>query len=389
MKKILILILIFFCAFYFKKILFNKNLNQQKEEKTIIPTEKAITKTPTPEIKNEIILKKSIFIPSWQLNQIDQYNNLNQYERLIYFGEEGYLDEFVTKLTGEDKNQALWFAYKINEIPQPSQWDNIVSEKISLLKKYKFEGIVLDLEVSGLPSEKLILEINNFVDYFSGKIKEAGFKNALAIYGDTFYRKRPYDVNFFSQVVDEIMIMAYDFSKSYGEPGPNFPFQGGQKYGYDFKTMIDDFLKVVSKDKLTVIFGFFGYDWQVDERKRPISPAKALTLNQIKEKFLSFGVTSTPRSDKNVTFLENLVNEVKNEEIINCKLENCLIRRDSLSQEVEINYVISSPKPDEMGIYRLLYHIVWFEDDKSAQIKSNYLKERGIEKVGYWAIDYF
>lgn len=391
-----LLLLAIFLVFNLKSYFLNDNLSPEKN--VISPTKNIIKISPEPEIKKEYKQKKSIFVPQWQLGQLNQ---LEGYERLIYFGSEAGLEDFIKK-TQEVKNQSLWFTYKINEIPPLDNWDKITQEKIILLQRFNFEGIVLDLEVSGLPTEQKVTEINNFVEDFFRKIKEAGFKTAVAVYGDTFFRKRPYDLKFISGLTSEVMIMAYDFSKSYGEPGPNFPFEGKQKYGYDFKTMIDDFLKWVPKEKLSVIFGMYGYDWQVDEKKRPISQAKALTLNQIKEKFLEgfilsrsrqneppLSVTSFQRLSKNVTPPQFKTIKDKEKDVINCRLENCLIKRDDLSKEVEINYVNSSPKPDEEGIYRLDYHIVWFEDEKSVEIKSGYLKEKGIEKIVFWAFSYF
>ncbi|MGB9707596.1 MAG: glycosyl hydrolase family 18 protein [Microgenomates group bacterium] len=386
-----LVLLVIFLGFYLGNYFLTDRLPVEK--KVITPTEKVPKETPTPEVTREFQLKKSIFVPQWQIGQLDQLAQLKDYERLIYFGSEAGLKDFITKVNSE-KNQSLWFTYKINEIPPENIWEKITQEKIEILKKFNLEGIVLDLEISGLPTEKKVAEINNFNEYFLKSIKEAGFKNAVAIYGDTFYRKRPYDLNKISHLVDEVMVMAYDFSKSYGQPGPNFPYEGKEKYGYDFKAMIDDFLKWVPLEKLSVIFGMYGHDWQVDEKKRPISQAKALTLNQIKEKFLRGAISA--RSDKNVPPLKSkavgLESKTSGEnelgEII-CQFENCLIKRDDLSKEVEINYVISSDKPDDQGIYRLDYHIVWFEDEKSVEIKTDYLKVKGINNIIFWALNYF
>lgn len=371
-------------GFYFWSIKKEKSEIKKKDETFLIikPTEPLKKKE-----SNKFILqeKKSIFLPSWQLNSVETdgnqlesvKNQLNQYQKVIYFGEEGKLKDFVELMKTLQINSSLWFTFKISELPPKNQWQAVAKEKKDLLKKFNLQGIVLDLEISGLPTEDLISEISQFVQFFLEEIKKENFKNAIAIYGDVFYRKRPYDLAFLEKLTDEIMIMAYDFSKIYGEPGPNMPFEGKEKFGYDFKTMIDDFLSLVPAEKLTVIFGMYGYDWRVDEKKRPISSAKALTLNQIKEKFLD--VTSLTRSDKNVTSQENLL----------CLLKDCLIIRHNLAKEVEISYFIASKTPDEQGIYRLDYHIVWFEDEKSVEIKTSYLKEKEIGSVAYWAWGYF
>ena len=82
------------------------------------------------------------------------------------------------------------------------------------------------------------------------------------------------------------MIMAYDFHKVKGNPGPNFPLNGKETYGYDLQKMTDDFLQFVPPEKLTIIFGLFGYDWVIDDKNNALQSGEALSYLQIKQKFL-------------------------------------------------------------------------------------------------------
>jgi spore germination protein YaaH len=182
-------------------------------------------------------------------------------------------------------------------------------------------------------------QINKFVQSFYTAAKTDYKLFGLVIYGDVFYRKRPYDLSFLSKNADEILVMAYDFSKTIGEPGPNFPYDMGLKYNYSFKKMINDFKSVVPSEKLTVVFGMFGYGWQGNEKKAANNYCQSLTLKEIKKEFAGF-----------IPGIEEA-----------CRLENGLIKRDEISKETEINYTSSSETPDEQGIYRIDYHIVWFE----------------------------
>ena len=34
-------------------------------------------------------------------------------------------------------------------------------------------------------------------------------------------------------------------------------------------------------------------------------------------------------------------------------------------------------------------HVIFFEDEESAQVKTDYLKEKGIGSISYWAWGYF
>jgi len=288
---------------------------------------------------------KSIFVPDWNLNGETILDN--GYDRWIYFGGEAKKESFVNSL--HDKE--LWYTIKISSI------NELTNSQISEFEASNFKGVVLDLEISELPTEKLKLQINDGVYKFYKKAKEKDLLVALALYGDLFYRGRPYDLGTLNDYCDEVMIMAYDFHKSRGEPGPNFPFNGREEYGYDFKKMIDDYLEFIPSNKITVIFGMFGYDWLVDENKKPIRQATAFTVNEINNNFLN-----------------------------KCKWDNCVIRRDKESREIEVNYIYSVIK-DSVGYMDM--HIVFAEDEESAKIKEDYLKEKGIMSIGYWAWGYF
>lgn len=322
-------------------------------KKPVVPAaKKIITVTPTPKRAVVINEKKSLFVPDWSLGGSDRIPA--GYDRLIYFSNT-YPSQPLPKNESE-----WWFTDKINELPEQSTWPTMVEKDLNIAKNYNFSGIVLDLEITGLPTTDTMTQINRFVEYFYTQFHQHYIKMAVAVYGDTFYRHRPYDLQFINNHSDEIMVMAYDFHKSRGEPGPNFPLSKGDIYDYDFRMMVNDFLQFVPPGKLTVIFGMFGYEWNVDEKKRPIAPAKALTLNEIRKEFLG-----------------------------QCQWQNCIVKRDNISGETEVDYTDSLNKPDDQGVYRIDYHIVWFEDEQSVKVKFQYLKEKGIGSVAYWANGYF
>ena len=339
MRKIFVGILIV-VLFYFGYISFGKNVLISKNKKISKPT----FVLPTAGLQR-IEKKKSIFVPDWNLNGETIIDNSNN--RWIYFGSDEKKVQFVEALKGKE----LWYTEKVNNV------NELTSLRVNEFEANNFKGVVLDLEISELPTEQLKLQINDGVYKFYKKAKEKNLQMAIALYGDLFYRKRPYDLGVLKDYSDEVMVMAYDFHKSYGEPGPNFPYNGRETYGYDFKMMVDDYLKFIPKEKLTIIFGMYGYDWLVDENKKPIRPAKAVTLNEVNNNFVN-----------------------------KCAWNNCVIKRDSVSTENEINYIYSVVK-DSVGYMDM--HIVWSEDEQSIAAKSNYLKEKGIGSIGYWAWGYF
>lgn len=369
--------------------------------------------TPTVAIVNEKktavkITKTSVFVPYWTLDSFHPTgvtgSEDKKYDRYIYFGitadyqginqqEVGFLklpdfleasagkEALLTlRLLNDDFNKDLLK----NEVLQ----QKIIQQTTRLVKEKNFSGLVLDLELFSLFDNGTSDQISEFVKKFYTSLKSDYKMFGVTIYGDNFFRHRPFDIITISENCDEILVMAYDFHKSRGEPGPNFPLarrsgsEGGQEtqtYDYDFKTMIKNFTKIVPSEKLTIIFGMFGYNWTVDEKKRPFAQAKALTLKEIQNKFI---VSSVDSNISNAPDKDNLKK-------IKCSIDNCLIEKDEVSSETEINYTVSSNIPDEQGVYRIDYHIIWFEDEESAAVKSQYLKENGIGSIGYWAWGYF
>ena len=321
---------------------------------------------------------KSIFVPYWSLDEGLVSSN---YDRYFYFGitadsqgverqEVGFqkLNSFV-KLT-EGKNSYLVLRLLDDDFNKRLLADKnlqrkIIEETIEVEKENNFKGLAIDLEIFNLFSNEVINQTNNFVKDFYTRQKQNYKPLAVILYGDIFFRKRPFDLFFLSKYSDEILVMAYDFHKSRGEAGPNFPYDLGPNNNYSFKKMVSDFVSVVAKEKLTIIVGMFGYDWMVDEKKRPIAPAKALTLKQIKNKFSLDSLDTQQVSSQ------------------------AAIKRDDISKETEIDYTVSATIPDEQGIYRIDYHVIWFEDEESAKIKTEYLQKQGIGSIGYWAWGYF
>lgn len=370
MKRIIVFLSLFFLGgllifIYFQQLNTVNKVNKQSLKAITPPLQNNIQNnkiTPLSDLKTA----KSIFIPYW--TNLKNTTDLNQFDRLLYFGtavskagidknEAGYkkMESFLKDLTNINKEK--WLVIRmintdvnLSILKNQSSWKKIADDSIDIVKNKRFDGIVLDLEMSILPLNNIMDKISDFVKFYYTNIKGQNIKLATALYGDVFYRQRPFDVKVISNHADEVMIMTYDFHKINGEPGPNFPLSGKEKYGYDLTQMIDDFLSFIPPEKLTIIFGMYGYDWTVSDDKRPLKNAIALTLNQINEKFIK-----------------------------SCLWKNCVISQDKISEETEINYVDKSLK----------YHIVWFEDEKSSEAKINFLKTKNINSAAFWAYGYY
>lgn len=226
----------------------------------------------------------------------------------------------------------------------------IVENTLKQVELHNFSGAVLDLEKSYSLNKDTTTQISKFVHYFCSALKKNYKDCFVLVYGDVFYRMRPYDVQEIAKVSDRIIIMAYDFHKAGGEPGPNFPFVKGD-YGYDFKQMIADFSSVVPKEKLEVAFGMFGYDWTLNDQGTPLKSATAFSVQSLKSK------------------VESLKNDTR----------YMLRVTRNASQEPRIDYIDGEGRG----------HVVWYEDEESVKVKTDFLHSQGIGMTSFWAWEYF
>lgn len=313
--------------------------------------------SPFPTKKTTFLKKESVFVPYWALGQDDM--STIPYDTIYYFGlavdekgivinDPGYKNLAYTSCPN-DKTCILVLRMLNNEANKKILADSklqtqIINDALTVANKYYYSGVALDLELLELFNSEITTQITKFVQLYYTVLHEDYKTLSFITYGDSYFRKRPFDMKSISESTDEVMVMAYDFHKSYGEPGPNFSFDEKSKYGYDFKQMISDYTSEVSREKLTIIFGMYGYDWTLNEQGTPLKRAEAVTVKQIN------GLTN---SGLRITTLP--------------------------SKEKKLEYTDSSK----------FKHVIWYEDKESAEVKTQYLHENGIGSVSFWAYGYF
>lgn len=325
--------------------------------------ETQLSPTPTIAINPNQKVVTSVYVPYWAL---EDEENPTEYDQYIYFGitpnrqgiamDDGYqrVDQF-NQLVPSGKSTYLALRMMDSEtnaaiLKSKSVQQRIITQTIAYTQRNGFDGVVLDLEMSAIPFESLVDQISVFTADLSKATKAKNLSFSMTLYGDTFYRLRPFDVKELAKSTDSFMVMAYDFHKSRSNPGPNFPLRGNETYGYDMTELANDISGYTLPENVSVIFGMFGYDWKVDNKGDAIAQGEPLTYEEIQATFLT-----------------------------DCEYEQCEIKRDPQSSETTIKYT------DESG----QKHIVWFEDPKSVHEKQKYLQSRGITNFSFWAYSYF
>lgn len=197
----------------------------------------APTPTPRQPAEKTETQKTYLFVPYWSLTNTEIIESDQQI--LVYFGvaadeaglrrnEDGYKKLLAFSESAGDKDKLLTirmldsdanFTILKNKIMQ----QKIIDQSIELAKRDGYGGIVMNLELSALPFESLTKQISEFNDLFYQQVKEESLQYFVTTYGDSFYRVRPFDIKQLSRNSDGIFIMAYDFHKARGNPGPNFP----------------------------------------------------------------------------------------------------------------------------------------------------------------------
>ena len=358
---LVIVILILASGYYFVRQYNNTNSLQTSETPQV---QNPSTPTSIPQKNNPI--STSIFVPYWNSNtdsiQIPEISNISSTSStLIYFGikpgsnginrsDEGYQkisdvgsgNILTVRMLDSDQNLTI--------LRNKRQQQAIIDDTIEIAKANGYKGVLIDFEITALPFQELTNQITDFIKLFSQNLKSNQLTASMTVYGDHFYRVRPFDLQALNPFIDNFYVMTYDLHKAGGSPGPNFPLKGQEVYGTDLQTTIEKLTAIIPPEKITTIFGMYGYDWMVDEKKRPVRDARAKSLQDIRREFLDA-----------------------------CTWQNCVIKRDDTAAETEINYVDDNSR----------FHIVWFEDEESVEKKIEYLKTKGITSYSFWVWGYY
>lgn len=259
------------------------------------------------------------FLPYWNMKDSDKLN-IRSLTHLAYFGLDLNSDGTVRTLDNPREKEPGWrklngsefailsrqvkllgkkliltvVAMKTDQIEtllnDEGSRQKAISSILTVMLEKQFDGINVDFEYMGFPGSQTRDNFTRFVTDLTGRCKKMNSKCeiSLDVFADSGVKNRLYDLSALGRVVDQVVVMAYDFFRpSSLQSGPVSPLRGkcppaGSEptahsrfrtcedcncLDYDIVTSISDIDKLVPSYKVILGVPFYGYEWQtVDEK---------------------------------------------------------------------------------------------------------------------------
>lgn len=320
------------------------------------------------------------FLPSWSVAQ-----NAKVYpeylDQIIYFGigidERGNLMKFDEKndplvewsylnsdyfrqLQEDSKKTSTKISVAIKNfdnkkidtlISNESNTNNAVSQLKKLVVDYNLDGINIDFEYFSDVDFPTLQHYNRFLTTLTTELRKVNPDviisvdvNATVVYNDNAY-----DMVKIGEVVDQVIIMGYDYHQSTSAyAGPVAPIDAdGEKP--NIRRTIKSLEGRVDKNKLILGIPFYGYEWQT------------VTENQNSRTVPETGAVATYK-----------------------RVRQLIAGRDDVS--LHFDEVSLSPwlTYDQNGLIKQIY----YEDEKSLVEKIKFVELNGLEGIAIWALGY-
>ncbi len=216
--------------------------------------------------------------------------------------------------------------------------EQLIDNILNTLRTKNYYGVDIDFEYIPPANRE---DYNRFLERLSARLQPEGYKlsTALApkISADqvgTLYEA--HDYSFHGQVVDQVILMTYEWGYMYGPPLAVAPIE-------PVKQVLDFAVTVIPPEKILMGMPNYGYDWTLPyERGRA---AEVLTINGA----------------------------------LNRAIEN----------GARIEFSDSAKAPFYKYVKNGVEHIVWFENASSTRARLELVKQYGLGGVSYWTINSF
>lgn len=224
---------------------------------------------------------------------------------------------------------------------------NFINNALFLMNSRSMDGINIDFEYIGTPSQKTIDNFSILISDLNKEMKRQYPKSKLTVatFVDAASNTRLYDVPILAQNSDALVIMGYDFhTPKSSTAGPVAPMEG---YGNSLTGLMNSYLEKAPAEKLILAVPYYGYDWPVGSGGQN----GQVTQGEIK-----------------IYPYAEIVEATKNTQI----------NWDENAQTPWYSY------KDESGQTR----VVHFENDRSLGIKYDFINSKNLQGLGIWALGF-
>jgi spore germination protein YaaH len=325
------------------------------------------------------------FLPYWLVGKADP-QSLNSLTTLAYFGLQVSSDGTIVRQLNAQEEEPGWTKLKSEAV---QKWlkdadqkniqlslvvagggeENIaqliadpevharalVKEVAPIMRQYHFTDLNLDLESFRSATESAQTHFSVFAKTLKNELATQQLGTLSVDVSPSIFIKdlmiSPVEVG---QIADTVIIMMYDFAtRGSFIAGPPAPLEGhGQVREFDMTLALNQALTTVPKQKIVLALPLYGYEWE-SLSKEP-------------------GGAVIPQTGSTATLQR--VSEL----LTNCP--NCIQGRDEVAQEA---YLLFSDK-----VATASTHHIFYDDNLSVQRKIEWLKERKLGGVGFWALGY-
>lgn len=270
---------------------------------TVVLTNSPVPLSPIPEkkpvVEQEVAFvpsKKIIgFLPFWSLQDMEylRYHLLSQ---LVFSSLQVDSDGTIRRILADKTEEPGWTAYKSQAfgtimrkakdagakmvvsvqalqpevidsvVNDPGNRQRLVSEITEIARQKNLDGINIDFEYSGTPSQTTIGNFTQLVKEIDVALKsqQPYLIVSVDVFADAIQKIRLWEVQTLVRDVDEVIIMAYDFHRpSSAVAGPIAPLRGSpERWTYDVIHALRDFTAIAPPEKIILGVPYYGYEWQ-------------------------------------------------------------------------------------------------------------------------------
>lgn len=334
------------------------------------------------------------FAPYWTLSDLDNVN-FEVLTTLAYFDVEilpdgtintdspGYRtfhSEKATKLFRKAHENGTKVVLTVTQmdaetieafLDNPDGQKKATKEIIALVEEKGLDGINIDIEYMGTPDLAYKDKFSSFVKMVTDTMHKENPDSqvTVSVYASAVKHPKLYDIKAISENSDAIFMMAYDFATSGSDTViPTSPLYGHKegKYWYDVSTAVEDFLKVMPKEKLILGVPWYGYDYAVETAGVKVPRHSGYYARAYNRYGYPYSYYVYPEAHA-ATY-----GKTKRDVAPNAS------GWDEYGQVGWISYV------DDSGLTRQIF----LEDTKSLGIKYEFAKTQDLGGVGVWALGF-